>query len=491
MFGVKSVGIIVETLRYIYLIYRLFHLSLKDSDYNLKCVRNILFKTNATGIKLLQFLVTRKELYTDKCREHFDDVYENCKTHEWKYTMEMYQEDFGKDIENEFHIEVLNDADSSTHIIGSGSIGQVYKLFNKKHNTFMAVKVKHPNIDDSVHNIVNVIRILHRIVNSITNVPFTTLLSDFIGNVSLQIDYVKERYNLEKFADLYASESHIIIPKVYYSSRRIIVMSYHDGLKLSQVTNKAIKVSASIDLMYFIYSSLLVNDFVHCDLHHGNWKVQISDAPTDTPTDASNDTPNDAYKLVIYDCGIVAKSGDLSSNRKIMESCFDSNFMRIMSLVVEDDTEGTKIGAILTQYVKDVCNESIYKGSERFTLITTKVLQLGLRINQNYIRMLQAFIICDKTIASNVDMMTRLLGGNNSCYGLKIGVTIGCYLGILKGMNKYAELQEYFEKWLDDVPEYKLDLLDWLDEEFGHRDVDVFYDVIYSIIMQSHKHISE
>jgi len=380
----------------------------------------------------------------------------------------MYEQDFGKVLLDDFEVGDVDSDDIKTHIVGSGSIGQVYKLYNRKLGKFVAVKVKHPGIDASVHNIVNLIKFIHTILDPIANIPFATLLNDFIGTVLLQIDYVTERNNIERFAELYANESHVVIPEVFYSSRRFIVMSYNDGVKFSSLNDKTMKLNVSLDLNCFIYTSILIHDFVHCDLHNGNWKIQISD------------TNPQEYKLVIYDCGIVASTNDLRNNQKIIASCFDSDWMRILNIVIAEDIENTKKGKAIKEYTEEV-NKNVYcNASERFKLITKHILLTGLKINFKYLRLLQASIICEKLMSTFVDRITKLLGGNDSSFGKRVGVTLGCILCILRRVKKYDCLLQYFEKWREDVPEYKNDFLDWLYEEYGHRDEDVFSEVIYT-----------
>tara|TARA_A100001015_G_C14690135_1_gene594110 strand:- start:37 stop:591 length:555 start_codon:yes stop_codon:yes gene_type:complete len=114
--------------------------------YSDRLLDNILYTININGyisIKFTQWLTSRMLLMeTDRNKirvlKRLENIYENCHTHPERETEYLYKQDFNNNIKDRYDL---------LEIIGSGSIGQVYKAKDLQNNRICAIKVKHYNIE--------------------------------------------------------------------------------------------------------------------------------------------------------------------------------------------------------------------------------------------------------------------------------------------------------------------------------------------------------
>ena len=262
------------------------------SEVVLNIIVNNIKKSGPFLIKLVQWTLPKIENMYDinpNNKEYgwffkFEELYENCDFHSLEYTKKVFQREFKED---------LNDKYNSIEEIASGSIGQVYKIIDKKGNEY-AMKILHPN----VHSQVELFRILFCIIyylkplRSFINYYFPINLETFISDFQMQTNLINEANNNLKFSKVYEDNPYIIIPKIYQISKDIIIMSYEDGevfdkLDISEYTSY--KIISLLKL--FNKNNEAIFNFVHSDLHKGNWKVRI------------NDKDKQDIQLIIYDFG--------------------------------------------------------------------------------------------------------------------------------------------------------------------------------------------
>ena len=77
----------------------------------------------------------------DKWFGELEKFYEYNNIHSLDHTKKIYSQEFNEDLEEIYEIQ---------DIIGSGSIGQVYKMKHKRTDELYAIKIIHPNMDGQI-----------------------------------------------------------------------------------------------------------------------------------------------------------------------------------------------------------------------------------------------------------------------------------------------------------------------------------------------------
>ena len=106
----------------------------------IKEIINNIKNAGAVAIKLGQWSIPKLEIVYDNKLwvKESEELYDCCNIHSIKYTKELYKNTFFKDLDEDYIVE---------EVLGSGSIGQVYKVLNKNTNQHEVIKVKHPDIE--------------------------------------------------------------------------------------------------------------------------------------------------------------------------------------------------------------------------------------------------------------------------------------------------------------------------------------------------------
>ncbi len=145
----------------------------------------------------------------------------------------------------------------------------------------VAVKVQYPGIQSIVDNDLRNIRFLLRILSRFErNLDFSPLIEEISHNVPLELDFINEGHNAEIIARNFESREDIVVPKIVweYSTRRVLVMEYLDGIKITDVAGlerAGIDTQAVAQLVIDAYcEQLYLHGMFHADPHPGNLFVQ-------------------------------------------------------------------------------------------------------------------------------------------------------------------------------------------------------------------------
>ncbi|WP_320677083.1 AarF/ABC1/UbiB kinase family protein [Prochlorococcus sp. MIT 1300] len=163
--------------------------------------------------------------------------------------------------------------------IAAASLGQVYKA--KLHGEYwVAVKVQRPGLEWILQRDLVIIKALCIMVSPVLplnlGVGLGEIIDEFGRSLFEEIDYRKEADNAERFADLFATNPAVIVPKVerLLSSKKVITTSWINGTKLQErdeLLDKGLNPSKIIRTgVTSGIQQLLEFGYFHADPHPGN-----------------------------------------------------------------------------------------------------------------------------------------------------------------------------------------------------------------------------
>lgn len=338
---VYDLYLLVKQLYFIHQIYKLV-ITPTYTDKDLEDLRKLIFKGGSIYIKLAQWYIsklkhsftidtnTRNMDRTIALIKYFDNIFEDCPYHSLEYTKDIFKSEYGVSLDTYIDISTLKP-------IASGSIGQVYYAKCHKFDSEIAIKVKHPNIDDELAKFVPFIEFV-KYMQTFPDIKRKYGLcfdfQDFIDSINMQIDFRNEHYNNKQFRTNFATASHcVIFPDVLFSSRNILISEYIPAVDATTLTNYEQQQTA-INLVCIIQQMILVDNFAHGDLHHKNWKVRY--------TDIKNNTTMRPI-IVIYDSGISFKSPSVELSRKFWRTLELNDTDEFCKLAEQFITDSSKL----------------------------------------------------------------------------------------------------------------------------------------------------
>jgi ubiquinone biosynthesis protein len=159
-------------------------------------------------------------------------------------------------------------------VIGSGLISIVFE--GVRNGQPIVVKTKRRNIDKRVTE--NILAI-HRMIDWIDVIYPIPTIRDALLEISevfyTQLDFRKEVNNHKRFQAMFAQKNYIVFPTLIEEecNAEQIVMTRLDGEPLATRSPEQKKLYSS-HLMDLLMQGLLVDGFVHADLHVGNLMFQ-------------------------------------------------------------------------------------------------------------------------------------------------------------------------------------------------------------------------
>ncbi|MGD9624361.1 MAG: ABC1 kinase family protein [Arcobacter sp.] len=234
-------------------------------------IRLTIEELGSTYIKLAQMLSTRPDLISLDLVEEFEKLQDKVTPIDIKDIIPIFQEEFGKELEEIFS--------EPLELLATASIGQVYKgkLLNGNE---VVVKVLKPNIQIIIHDDLEILKQLAFLfdeyfkeygISSIYNI-----IQEFEKSIKNELNFKLETMNIIRFGELFKNDERIKVPKVYkeYSSHKIITMEFIKGIKVSkvdQLKQHNIEIThVAKNGFILLCEQIFENKFFHADPHPGN-----------------------------------------------------------------------------------------------------------------------------------------------------------------------------------------------------------------------------
>ncbi|RMZ81925.1 hypothetical protein DV738_g2017, partial [Chaetothyriales sp. CBS 135597] len=263
-------------------------------------------------IKLGQWAASRSDIFPSEMCKVMSELHSNAPAHSLAHTKKTISDAFGgrhfEEIFQEFYEKPL----------GVGAIAQVYKARlradiataddsdldrsdglhaklwrsvdalvktspQRVPSAYVAIKVLHPNVERIVRRDLKIMAVFARIINALPTLEWLDLpneVANFGEMMRLQLDLRIEAANLSIFRKHFQNRSTAWFPYPYadFTTRQVLVEEFAQGIPLSTFLESGggvfQKVIADEGLDAFLHM-LLIDNFVHADLHPGNIMVRF------------------------------------------------------------------------------------------------------------------------------------------------------------------------------------------------------------------------
>lgn len=163
----------------------------------------------------------------------------------------------------------------------AASIGQVHGA-RLPDGTRVAVKVQYPGVAAAIgadiantELLTTLLKLGQSTLPRMPHVDAGGLATELGARIAEEVDYERERHNLEEFAGIYADDPAIRIPATHpeLSSSRVLTMERIDGLSWDQTltASQGLRDAWGVAIDRFFFRSIYRHGVFHADPHPGNY----------------------------------------------------------------------------------------------------------------------------------------------------------------------------------------------------------------------------
>lgn len=239
-------------------------------------IRTILEELGPTFIKLGQIASTRSDLIPRPILQELSKLQDDVPPFSYEEAKAILEHELGAPVDQLFR-------DLQKEPLAAASIGQVYQA-TLQDGTKVAVKVQRPKIAQLIDTDLEILTDLARLAEQTIDWARKYRLCDIVDELGralrMELDYMAEARNAERFAEHSKSWPHVHIPEIYweYCTSRVLTMAYKEGIRLSdaeRLDQAGIdKRQTAITVANCILHQILLDGFFHGDPHPGNIFVQ-------------------------------------------------------------------------------------------------------------------------------------------------------------------------------------------------------------------------
>lgn len=249
-------------------------------------VHRTMEKAGPAFIKWGQWAATRPDLFPgDLCNE-LTKLHSKAPAHSFAYTKKTIERAFNRKLSDIFE-------DFEEQPVASGSVAQVHRaslrvrhLGQKSKQAVVAVKVRHPGVGESIRRDFALINMVAKVSNFMPGLKWLRLdesVQQFAVFMMSQVDLAREAAHLSRFIYNFRSWKDVSFPKPLYPlvHPAVLVETYEPGESVSHYVDELeghdrLKSALAHIGTHALLKMLLVDNFIHADMHPGNILVRVS-----------------------------------------------------------------------------------------------------------------------------------------------------------------------------------------------------------------------
>ncbi|KAJ0017038.1 hypothetical protein Pint_10766 [Pistacia integerrima] len=252
----------------------------------LHVVLKTLEKAGPAFIKWGQWAATRPDLFPRDLCNKLSELHTKAPEHSFAYSKKTIEKAFGRKLS-----EIFDSFEESP--VASGSIAQVHRASlrfrypgQKVKPIVVAVKVRHPGVGESIRRDFVIINLAAKISTFIPAVKWLRLdesVQQFAVFMMSQVDLAREAAHLSRFIYNFRRWKDVSFPRPVYPlvHPAVLVESYEQGESVSHYVDELeghtrIKTALAHIGTHALLKMLLVDNFIHADMHPGNILVRVA-----------------------------------------------------------------------------------------------------------------------------------------------------------------------------------------------------------------------
>lgn len=251
----------------------------------LQVIHRTLERAGPAFIKWGQWAATRPDLFPrDLCAE-LSKLHSKAPEHNFAYTKKAVEKAFGRKLS-----EIFDEFEQIP--VASGSIAQVHRASMKSRYPGreikpmkVAVKVRHPGVGDSIRRDFEIINIVAKLSGFIPSLKWLRLdesVQQFAVFMMSQVDLAREAAHLSRFIYNFRRWKNVSFPKPVYPlvHPAVLVETFEEGESVAHYVDELqgherLKSALAHIGTHALLKMLLVDNFMHADMHPGNILVRV------------------------------------------------------------------------------------------------------------------------------------------------------------------------------------------------------------------------
>ena len=379
----------------------------------IKALCSKLEKLNSVYIKIFQSLALNEDLLYDDEKDYLINYCDNV-----PYSSDCIDYKLLSDLHETYKISVL-----SAIPINSGIVGLVFDGYDSS-NTKVVVKMLKRNIINELRDLfddLTYIAYVCKLIPFINSFNITKLVLDNKELMLQQIDFMKEAYALERFAEKYKNNKEYRFPKVYKNItqryNQLLVMENIKGLtfKTLETMDDAVKEEFAYIYLKFGILGILNYSAIHCDLHCGNVFFYINECVNDN-------TPK--YQMGVIDFGLTCFPNKLNQNAyyifltQVLINKDYSQLFTVLHNVIEEKERFNAMPQLTKEaFKKEICDSiELCVHNEINPKLIADVCKIFKNYNLNFTEEFHKLVLC----LLNVNSFGKKLSKNVSACQMKL-----------------------------------------------------------------------